>query len=93
MADENVAQKGGPLFWRSRKRPSLGATPIQDERTKQVEWDTLYSGARSSLKWEDEWPEMSEAEFDKALEDVSKLSLGGHYPDGSHPENASKAQE
>ena len=75
----------GPSAWRSKKRPDLPNTPTYDQRIDQLKFDMLFAGAKSFKHWEDEWPLMSEDEFDRALKHVATLEFGGQSPDGKHP--------
>lgn len=74
----------GPAIWRGKKRP-IALSTTHDQTLIQLSFDVLFAGAKSAGGWEDEWPLMSEDEFDAALEKVATLELGGQRPNGSHP--------
>jgi hypothetical protein len=71
-----------PMYWLAELRPSV--IIISEDRPRQIHFDVNFAGAKFAGKWEDEWPLMTKEEFLKALDDVSKLEIGGQWPDGNH---------
>lgn len=83
-------QKLSPAAWRQKKRlvephPDHAAKELHEDRQKRLLWDAFFAGARVLSKWEDEFPLITEAEFDAALQAVKDIELGGHHPNGTHP--------
>jgi hypothetical protein len=75
-----VPQKLAPPAWATKKRPS-GVL----ERDARTHFDARFAGAKAAGRWEDEWPLLTEADFDAALEAAGSISLGGHQHDGTYP--------
>jgi hypothetical protein len=62
-------------FWLGRKRPP---EPMHEaDRRARVMFDVLFAGAKAAGRWEDDWPLMTEDEFDKALAAVANIKMGG----------------
>ena len=51
----------------------------------RIHFDVQFAAAASLGKWEDEWPSLTESQFDTAMTHASRIELGGHNPDGTHP--------
>lgn len=83
--EQSPVEVRGPAAWRAKKRPEVPTISTNDQRLAQLQFDVLFAGAKSFKRWEDEWPLMSEDEFDGALRRVAILELGGQSPDGKHP--------
>jgi len=75
--------RAGPAAWRNKKRPP--EPKHQVEREARTHFDVRLAGAAAAGRWEDDWPQLTEAEFDAALQAAGEVELGGHNPDGSHP--------
>jgi len=62
-------------FWLGRKRPP---EPQHDaDRKARNLFDVLYAGAAAAGRWEPEFTLLSEDEFDKALQAVAQIQMGG----------------
>lgn len=59
------------------------APPAWAAQKKTPAW--AYAGAGSIGRWEAEWPLLTEAEFDAAIEAFTGAEIGGQNPDLTHP--------
>lgn len=70
-----VPFRAGPAAWQRKKQPPEGR--VADERLVRLHFDVQFAGAKSAGRWEEDWPLLTEIEFDAALAAVANLKLGG----------------